>query len=70
MNKIKKQNGFLGFRTTKEIEEHIKFISMESNKDVSDILNYLCRVFLEDKYGIRSNFVGTFPKEAILKWEK
>jgi len=67
MNKIRKQNGFLGFRTTQEIEEQIKHVSVDSHKDISDILNYLCRVFLEDKYGMRSDFVGQQPKELSLK---
>ena len=58
MKKLKKQDGFLGFRTTKEIETKMKLLSTECDKEISGTLNYLCRLFLKDEYSIRSKFTG------------
>jgi hypothetical protein len=57
MRKLKRNNGFLGCRTTKEIEQKIKGICSEHNREVSEVLNYLCRVFIEDVGGIRAQFL-------------
>ena len=67
MKKIKKQDGFLGFRTTKQIETSMKSLSAECDKEISGTLNYLCRLFLKDEYSIRSNFTGKPVKPAAKK---
>ena len=56
MKKVKQLPGFLGFRTSKQTEESLKAICEVNNKSISDVLNYLCRLFLEDEAGIRSKF--------------
>ena len=57
MKKVKRCNGFLGCRTPKYIEEGIKGICDSNNKEISEVLNYLCRIFIEDEHGVRSNFL-------------
>jgi len=57
MKKLKNYNGFLGCRTTKKIEKEIKSICSSHDKGVSEVLNYLCRLFLEDAEGIRTRFL-------------
>ena len=58
MTKRIKCDGFLGCRTTKEIEMQIKALCYEHNRDVSEILNYLCRIFIQDVGKIRTKFLG------------
>jgi len=57
MTKRVKCDGFLGCRTTKEIEEQIKSICLANNRNISDVLNYLHRIFLEDFASIRTKFL-------------
>jgi hypothetical protein len=56
MIKIKRCDGFLGCRTTKEIEQRIKELCEENKRGVSEVMNYLCRLFIEDFDEIRSKF--------------
>lgn len=57
MAKIKKYDGFLGCRTSKEIEKTIKSICSDNNREVSEVMNYLCRIFIEDIDGIKTKFL-------------
>lgn len=57
MSKIKKCDGFLGCRTPKEVENKIKSICNDNNKEVSEVINYLCRIFIEDVDGIKTKFL-------------
>ncbi|MBI5873572.1 MAG: hypothetical protein HZB36_05460 [Candidatus Omnitrophica bacterium] len=57
MPKKKHCDGFLGCRTPKTIEMTMKGICSQHNKDISEVINYLCRLFIEDKNGIRSKFL-------------
>jgi len=67
MKKLIKQNGFLGFRTTKDMETRMKTLAAECDKEISGTLNYLCRLFIKDEYSIRSNFTGKQAKPAAKK---
>ena len=58
MKKIKHCDGFLGCRTTQHIEDGIKKICASNNREVSEALNYLCRIFIEDEHGIRTRFLN------------
>lgn len=58
MKKLKNYNGYLGCRTTGNIEWMIKSISASNNRSVSEVINYLCRLFIEDFGGIRTRFLG------------
>ena len=58
MKKIKKCEGFLGCRTSKKIEDGLKTICDSHNREVSEVLNYLCRLFIEDTEGIRTRFLS------------
>lgn len=58
MPKKKHCDGFLGCRTPKYIEHSIKAICDTHNRDVSEVINYLCRVFIEDVDGVRSKFLN------------
>jgi len=58
MKKKRHCNGFLGCRTTKKMEAEIKAVCDEHNKGVSEVMNYLFRIFLEDLSGIRTKFFG------------
>ncbi|MFA5038356.1 MAG: hypothetical protein WC732_01600 [Candidatus Omnitrophota bacterium] len=60
--KKKHCDGFLGCRTTKKIEESIKAICDASDKDVSEVMNYLCRIFVQDDNGVRTKFLKCPPK--------
>jgi len=57
MAKIKKCDGFLGCRTSKDIEKKIKSICNDNNREVSEVINYLCRIFIEDIDGIKTKFL-------------
>jgi hypothetical protein len=57
MPKKKHCDGFLGCRTPKTIEMAMKTICSQHNKDISEVINYLCRLFIEDKNGIRSKYL-------------
>ncbi|MDO8525762.1 MAG: hypothetical protein Q7S07_04665 [Candidatus Omnitrophota bacterium] len=56
MKKLKRCDGFLGCRTSKAIEERIKALCSENNREVSEVINYMCRIFIEDFSGIRTKF--------------
>lgn len=56
MKKLKRCDGFLGCRTTKVIEDRIKALCTENNREVSEVINYLCRIFIEDLEGIQTKF--------------
>ncbi|MFA5142745.1 MAG: hypothetical protein WC522_01080 [Candidatus Omnitrophota bacterium] len=56
MKKLKRCDGFLGCRTSKAIEEKIKALCTENNREVSEVINYMCRIFIEDFSGIRTKF--------------
>ena len=56
MKKLKRCDGFLGCRTSKSIEEKIKAMCTENNREVSEVINYMCRIFIEDFGGIRTKF--------------
>ena len=56
MKKLKRCDGFLGCRTSKSIEGKIKALCTENNREVSEVINYLCRIFIEDFEGIRTKF--------------
>ena len=58
MKKIRRCDGFLGCRTPKYIEKGIKSVCNTHNREVSEVMNYLCRIFLEDTDGVRSKFLG------------
>lgn len=66
MAKIKKCDGFLGCRTSKEIERMIKKICEENKREVSEVINYLCRIFIEDIDGIKTKFLTR--KEDLKKY--
>ena len=57
MQKRRHCDGFLGCRTSKEIEDRIKSICQSNKREVSEVLNYLCRLFIEDEGQIRSKFL-------------
>ena len=56
MKKLKRCDGFLGCRTSKAIEERIKALCTENSREVSEVINYLCRIFIEDLDGIQKKF--------------
>ena len=56
MKKLKRCDGFLGCRTSKAIEEKIKGLCTENSREVSEVINYLCRIFIEDLDGIQKKF--------------
>jgi hypothetical protein len=56
VKKLKRCDGFLGCRTSKVIEEKIKAFCTENNREVSEVINYMCRIFIEDFEGIRTKF--------------
>lgn len=58
MKKLKNYAGYLGCRTTGNIEWMIKSICASHNRSVSEVINYLCRIFIEDMDGIRTKFLG------------
>jgi len=58
MAKLKKFDGFLAFRTTKNIETEIKGICSKHQREVSEVLNYLCRIFISDVSKVRTKFIG------------
>lgn len=58
MGKKKHCDGFLGCRTPKHVETTLKNICSQHNRDISEVLNYLCRLFIEDKDSIRTTFLG------------
>ena len=56
MKKLKRCDGFLGCRTSKVIEDKIKALCTENSREVSEVINYLCRIFIEDLDGIQKKF--------------
>jgi hypothetical protein len=67
MKKQKHCDGFLGCRTPKHVETGIKTICNVHNREVSEVINYLCRIFIEDKDGVRTKFLnGASPVEEGL----
>jgi hypothetical protein len=62
--KIKKCDGFLACRTTKAMETEIKAICDANNREVSEVLNYLCRIFISDVSKIKTKFLnGGYKRE-------
>ena len=61
MKKQKHCDGFLGCRTPKHIELGIKSICDVHNREVSEVINYLCRLFIEDRDGVRTKFLIAVP---------
>lgn len=57
MKKIRHCDGFVACRTPKMIEESIKSFCAEHKKDVSEVMNYLLRIFIEDLDGVRTRYV-------------
>jgi hypothetical protein len=57
MKRIKHCDGFLACRTPKSVEESVKSFCSEHRKDVSEVINYLLRIFIEDLDGIRTRYV-------------
>lgn len=64
MKKLRRYDGFIGCRTPKHIEMGIKSICSVHNKEVSEVINYLCRIFIEDADGVRSKFLNNGHKAA------
>ena len=58
MRRVKHCDGFLGCRTSKDIESKIKSICNENNREVSEVINYLCRIFINDVNGVKSTFIN------------
>lgn len=58
MKKKKHADGFLAFRTPKETEKAVKFLCEANDREISEVLNYLCRIFLKDVNGIKSKFLN------------
>lgn len=58
MKKVKHYGGYLGCRTTANVEWTIKSICAANHRSVSEVVNYLCRLFIEDSNGIRTKFLG------------
>ncbi len=54
--KIKHRDGFIGCRTSRAIEDKLKEFCSEHSREVSEVMNYLCRLFIEDAYQIRTKF--------------
>jgi hypothetical protein len=54
--KIKHRDGFIGCRTPKTVEEKLKEFCLEHTREVSEVMNYLCRLFIEDAGEIRTKF--------------
>jgi hypothetical protein len=62
--KIKKCDGFLACRTTKGIETEIKSVCEAHQREVSEVLNYLLRIFIDDVGKIKTKFLnGGHKKE-------
>ena len=57
MKKIRHSDGFLACRTPKTTEDSIKSFCNEHKKDVSEVMNYLLRIFIEDMDGVRTKYV-------------
>ena len=58
MAKHKHYDGFIGCRTSKLVETTLKSICASHQRDVSEVVNYLCRIFIEDVNGIRTRFLN------------
>jgi hypothetical protein len=54
--KIKHRDGFIGCRTPKTVEDKLKEFCLEHTREVSEVMNYLCRLFIEDSGRIRTKF--------------
>ncbi|PIY82882.1 MAG: hypothetical protein COX96_09045 [Candidatus Omnitrophica bacterium CG_4_10_14_0_2_um_filter_44_9] len=70
MAKQKHCDGFLGCRTSKQVEMALKDICSQHNRDISEVINYLCRLFIEDKEGIRSKFLVGYHPVMGMEYEK
>ena len=62
--KIKHRDGFIGCRTPRTTEDKLKEFCAEHNREVSEVMNYLCRLFIEDAYQIRTKFFFGSSHEA------
>jgi len=58
MTKLKKCDGYLGCRTTKKIQDAMTQMCGEHKREVSEVINYLCRIFIEDFASVRTRFFG------------
>lgn len=67
--KIKHQDGFIGCRTQKAVEGKIKGYCLEHNREVSEVINYLCRLFIEDAGQIRTKFFSGSNAHGVKKEE-
>jgi hypothetical protein len=54
--KIKHRDGFIGCRTPKTTEDKLKEFCAEHTREISEVVNYLCRLFIEDASEIRTKF--------------
>jgi len=70
VKKKKHCDGFLGCRTPKQVELTMKSICDLHNRNISDVINYLCRLFIEDKGGIRSKFLTGFKLVPEVEYGK
>ena len=68
--KIKHRDGFIGCRTPRTTEDKLKEFCAEHNREVSEVMNYLCRLFIEDAYQIRTKFFFGTAHEARKEEEK
>jgi hypothetical protein len=64
MAKQKHFDGSIGCRVPKAMEVALKDICNTNNRDVSEVVNYLCRIFIEDVDGIRTRFINAHPIAA------
>jgi len=62
--KIKHRDGFIGCRTPRTVEDKLKEFCAEHNREISEVMNYLCRLFIEDAYEIRNKFFFGQSHEA------
>ena len=62
--KIKHRDGFIGCRTPRTVEDKLKEFCAEHNREISEVMNYLCRLFIEDAYEVRTKFFFGQSHEA------
>ena len=55
-HKIKHRDGFIGCRTPRTTEDKLKEFCAEHTREISEVVNYLCRLFIEDSSQIRTKF--------------
>jgi hypothetical protein len=62
--KIKHRDGFIGCRTPRTTEDKLKKFCAEHTREISEVVNYLCRLFIEDASEIRTKFFINSNHEA------